>query len=65
MTTPCLVLGLLAAAQVSGLLLARTVSAATAVVLARRALHGAEPRHRAAILRALAEIVRALREPGR
>lgn len=54
-------LDLLATQARTVLLAIGVVTAATVVVIAREALRGTEPRHRAALLRSLAEIARALR----
>ncbi|WP_328318184.1 hypothetical protein [Streptomyces sp. NBC_00388] len=59
MNTSRLLLCLLAT-QASTALLTGVVTATVIVVTARQALRGAPPQHRAAILRSLAEIARAL-----
>ncbi|WP_331721062.1 hypothetical protein [Streptomyces sp. NBC_00454] len=60
MTTPHLLLDLLATQAVT-VLLTGTVTAISVVVIIRQALRGTQPQHRAAILRSVAEITRALR----
>ncbi|WP_043263103.1 hypothetical protein [Streptomyces sp. CT34] len=52
------------AAQVCTVALTAAVIALSLVLIARQALRGSRPRHRAAILRSIAEIARALRSPG-
>ncbi|MBT2401859.1 hypothetical protein [Streptomyces sp. ISL-100] len=60
MTTSRLLLDLLTTHAVT-VLFSCTVTASTVLVIIRRALEGTEPQHRAAILRSVAEIARALR----
>ncbi|MFJ6183434.1 hypothetical protein [Streptomyces sp. NPDC092295] len=60
MTTSRLLLDLLAMRAVT-VILTGTMTATTVAVIIRQALRGVPPRHRAAILRSVAEITRALR----
>ncbi|QTA36797.1 hypothetical protein [Streptomyces sp. CA-256286] len=60
MITSSLLLDLLATQAVI-VVLTTTVTATTIVVITRQALRDAPPKHRAAILRSVAEITRALR----
>ncbi|MDJ0345711.1 hypothetical protein QMK19_34315 [Streptomyces sp. H10-C2] len=64
MTTSRLLLDLLAM-QAFTLLLTGTITAVTVIVTAHQALRDTQPQQRAAILRSIAEITRALHRRGK